>query len=79
MKIGSKTCVLERSQGFSFIWPSDLLFDSTWPIMELDLDFVKIKLLTKFDEDWLKNMASKALLTYVTDQLWWRLAYKYDF
>ena len=33
---------------FSKIWPSDLVFDPTWPIFELSLDIVKTNILTKF-------------------------------
>ena len=64
MKIGSNIRVLERTQGFTFIWPSDL-FDPIWPIIELGLHFVIMKLLTKFDEDWIKTMASRAYTSIV--------------
>ena len=39
---------LERTQGFSKIWPSDLVFDPTWPIFKVIQDFIKTKVLTKF-------------------------------
>ena len=34
------------------IWPTDLVFDPTWPIFELDRYIVKMIILSKFD-DWL--------------------------
>ena len=33
--IGLKMWPLERTQGFSKIWPSDLVFDPTWPFSNL--------------------------------------------
>ena len=36
MKIRSKLWPLECSQGFSMIWPTDLVFDQTWSIFDLD-------------------------------------------
>ena len=35
-KIGRKLWPLECSQGFSMIWPTDLVFNPTWPILNLD-------------------------------------------
>ena len=58
MKIGPKLWPLECSQGFSMIWPTDLVFDPRSPIFELDWDIVKMIILSKFDEDWTKTMAS---------------------
>ena len=49
MKIGQKLWSLECSQGFSMIWPTDLVFDPTLPIFKLDLDIVKMIILSKFD------------------------------
>ena len=46
MNFGSKLCLLETTQGFSKIWPSDLVFDPTWPSFELDLDIMIIIILT---------------------------------
>ena len=51
---------LERTQGFSKIWPSDLVFDPTWPNFELVQDFNKTNILTKFYEDRTENVASRA-------------------
>ena len=38
MMIGPKLWPLECSQCFSMIWPTDLVFDPTWPIFKLDWD-----------------------------------------
>jgi hypothetical protein len=50
---------LECSQAFLQIWPSDLLFDPIWPNIELGLDFVKSNIVSKFEEDWAKNVSSR--------------------
>ena len=50
---------LECSQAFLQIWPSDLLFDPTWPNIELGLDFVKSNIVYKFEEDLTKNVFSR--------------------
>ena len=52
---------LECAQAISKIWPSDLLFDPTWPNIELDLDFVKINILSKFEEDWAKTVSCRVI------------------
>ena len=44
---------------FKEIWPSDLVFDQTWPIFELDLEITKTNILVKFHEDWNKTVASR--------------------
>ena len=59
MKIGPKLWSLKCSQGFSMIWPTDLVFDPTWPIFELDRDIDKMIILSKFDDDWAKTVASR--------------------
>ena len=41
MKIGRKMWPLERSQGFSIIWPSDLFFYPMWPNFKLIQDFIQ--------------------------------------
>ena len=48
MNFGSELCLLECTQGFSKIWPSDLVFDLAWPSFELDLDIMIINILIKF-------------------------------
>ena len=37
MKVRLKMWHLERTQGFLKIWPSDLVFNPTWPIFELKI------------------------------------------
>ena len=59
MKIGPKLWPLECSQGFSMIWPTDLVSDPMSHIFELDWDIVKMVILSKFDEDWTKTVASR--------------------
>ena len=46
MNFESKLCPLERTQGYSKIWPSDLVFDPTRPSFELDQDIMIINILT---------------------------------
>ena len=56
---GSTLCLLECTQGFSKIWPSDLVFDPTWPSFEADLDIIMVNILTKFHELWIKTVPSR--------------------
>ena len=51
---------LGRNQGFSKIWPSDLIFDPTWPNFELVRVFLKENILTKFHDNQTENVASWA-------------------
>ena len=51
---------LELTQGFSKIWPSDLVSDPKWHKFELVQDFIKTNILTKFHEDRTENVASRA-------------------
>ena len=62
---------LECSQGFSMIWPTDLLFDPTWPIFELDRDIVMMIILSKFDDDWTKTVASRMFTRFFYDLTYW--------
>ena len=71
MKIGSKMWPLLCSQGFQIIWPSDLVFDPTWPRFELDLDFIETNILTKFHEDWVKNVASIVFTRFSNNLTQW--------
>ena len=48
MKIEARLWPLEGEQGFKEIWPSDLVFDQTWPILELDQDIIISNILVKF-------------------------------
>ena len=45
MNFESKLCPLECTQGFSKIWPSDLVFDPTWTSFEFDLDIMMINIM----------------------------------
>ena len=47
MNIKAKLRPLEGEQGFKEIWPSDLVFDATWPMFELDWDITKRSILVK--------------------------------
>ena len=71
MKIGPKLWPLECSQGFSMIWPTDLVFDPASPIFELDWDIVKMIILSKFDEDKTKTMASRVFTRFFNDLTYW--------
>ena len=62
---------LEWTQAFSMIWPSDLLFDLTWPNFELVRDFVKNNILTKFQVDWTENVGSGVYTSVFYDLTWW--------
>ena len=71
MKIGPKMWPLECSQSFSMIWPTDLVFDPTSPIFEIYWDIVKMIILSKFDEDWTKTMASRVFTRFFHDLTYW--------
>ena len=58
MKIGSELGPVVCMYGFFQIWPSDLVFGSTWPIFTWGLAFIKINILTKFHEDLIKTVPS---------------------
>ena len=62
--IGPKLWPLECSQDFSMIWHTDLVFDPTSSIFELDWDIVKMIILGKFDDDWTKTVASRAFTIF---------------
>ena len=48
IKIKAKLWPLEGEQGFKEIWPSDIVFDPTWPMFEIDRDITKRNILVKF-------------------------------
>ena len=58
---------LKHSKSFSIICPSDLFFEPTWPSLELDHDFVKDIILSKFEVDKAKNMASRDFTRFFYD------------
>ena len=64
-KIGPKMWPLQCKQDFTKIWPSDLLFDPIPPMIELDSDIIKTNILSKFDEDWTKTVASGVFTRFV--------------
>ena len=55
---GCKSEVMFKNK-FSKIWPGDLVFDLTWPILELGLDIMKTNLLTKIHQNQAANVASR--------------------
>ena len=56
---------------FSKIWPSDLVFDLTWPIFKLGLDIFKTNIQTKFYQNWVTNVAARVLTRISFDLTWW--------
>ena len=52
---------LLRWQGFSMIWPSELVFDRSWPIFNLDIEIIKINVHNNFQDDWMNKRAMMAL------------------
>ena len=71
MMIGCIMWPVLCSQDFSMIWPTDLLFDLTWPIFKLDLDIVKMIILSKFDKNWTKSVASRVFTRFFYDLAYW--------
>ena len=67
MKIELKLLPLEWLQDFTKIWSSVLLFDPTHPIFEFVRDIFKINILSKFDEDWVKIVASRVVTRFYKD------------
>ena len=53
------------SEGFSKIWPTDLVFDPTWSILELVRYFIKINIPTKLYKNRTENVASKAYTMFL--------------
>ena len=67
MKIKAKLWPLEGEQGFKEIWPSDLVFDQTWPMFEPDRDITKRNILVKIQKDWSKTVASRGWTRFWTN------------
>ena len=61
MKIGPKLWPLECSQGFSMIWPTDLVFDPIWPIYDLDQVWWRLD----------QNVASRVFTRSFNDLTYW--------
>ena len=59
MKIGQKMLPLECKQDFYKIIPSDLFLYPTQYLIKLDRDNIKTNTLSKFKEDWTKNVAPR--------------------
>ena len=64
MMIHWKISPLERSQGFPIFRPTDLVLDRSWPSFDLDLDIIKVNILTNIHEDLMKNMASREVTRF---------------
>ena len=47
----TKNLEIECKQDFSKIWPSDLLFYPTQPMIQHDRDIIKTYILSKFEEE----------------------------
>ena len=59
VSIRPKIWSLEQTHIFLKAWPSDLVFDPTWPIFKLVRDFMKTNILTNFHDNQTENMASR--------------------
>ena len=70
-RLDKKMWPLECSQGFSLIWPIDLVFDPTWSIFELDLAFIKTNILTNFYDDWMHNVACIVFIRFFYHLTYW--------
>ena len=66
--IRQKMWLLELTQGFSKIWPSDLVFHPSWPIFKLVRNIIKENILSNFQEHWTENMA---YTRFFLDLTWW--------
>ena len=59
------------SEDFSTIWPTDLVNELLWPILELDQDIVKMNILCKSDEDWTQTVVSGVFTRFFYDLTYW--------
>ena len=66
MKIGHEMWLLQCLQGFSFFY---LVFDLAWPSFELNRGIIRTNLLTKFQEDRTRNVASKVFTRFLYCQI----------
>ena len=64
MMITSNIWPLEHQQGFSF-WPGDLVSDIKWPSFKLDLEIIKTNILSNIYDDYLKNVTSGVLKSFL--------------
>ena len=61
MKIRWKLEFMNRKQNFNakfcfLIWPSDIVFESRWPLFTFVKEIMQISILTKFHENWMKTL-----------------------
>ena len=49
---------LEHTQGFSKIWPSELVFDPTWTPFEIVQEFIKKNIMTRLHDHQTENLAA---------------------
>ena len=61
----------ECSQCFPLVGSSDLHFDPTRPIFELNRDFVKDIIVSKFEDIWDENVASRKFTGIFYYLIWW--------
>ena len=62
--IEHKSWLLECQKGISLTWSSDLVFYPRWPNFKLVWDFITTNILTKFQVNWAKKVASRAPTKY---------------
>ena len=70
MKIWRKLWPLSSTQGFSIIWPSDLVFDPRWLKYNSSPDFIKTNIFTKFHENLTKTMTFIAYSRFFYNLTW---------
>ena len=58
----------ECCQGFTLMWPGDLVFDPTWPH---NLELIKTNILDKIHDDCFKIVTSRVLTRSSFDLAWW--------
>ena len=59
-----------REQNFLLIWPGDLVFNPKGPTFELDLELIKINILSKIHDDCFKNVTARVLTRFSADLAW---------
>ena len=67
MMITSKIWPLEGHQGFLLIWAGDLVSDIKWPSFKLDLEIIKMNILSNTYDDYLQNVTSGVLTSFSFD------------
>ena len=68
--ITSKMWLLECQKGFPLIWPGNLVSDIKWPSFKLELEIIKMNILSNIYDDYLKNVTSGVLTSF---SLWFGL------